>query len=107
MNINLYFFSRVLALQLSPQTGEDYLKEALASSIFNPNPESKSKLSVSEKKAKDYIQRGVNAENVFVQTEETLKASEVLGCDDPIVEYADVCDTLSNAMIAFTISLKK
>ena len=36
-------------------------------------------------------------------------ASEVLGCDGPIVEYKyeAVCDTLSNAIIAFTTSLKK
>ena len=105
------FLFNTHVLLLNPQTGEDYLKEALASSIFSRYPwvpkALKSSKGESVKKAKKNIKKALKTDNVFVKIRETSMASEVLGCGNPIVKYEPVCDILSDAIIAFTTSLKR
>ena len=98
-------------LLLNPQTGEDYLKEALASSIFSRYPwvpkalNLKSSKGESVKKAKKNIKKALKTDNVFVKIRETSMASEVLGCGTPDTETEEVCSLLSQSMAANVVSL--
>jgi len=83
------------------------LREALASSIISYPWTKSSKSSNLVKKVKKNIKKALKATNVFVQIRETSMACVVLGCGNPIVKYEPVCDTLSDAIIAFTTTLKK
>ena len=59
----------------------------------------------SVKKAKKSIRKALNTSNIIIEIRETLKASEVLGCDDdPSVNYKPVCGLLSQSMAANALS---
>ena len=92
-------------LLLNPQTGKDYLREALASSIFSRYPwapkASKSSMGKRVKTAKKNIKKALKTDNVFVKIRETSMASEVLGCGTPDTETEEVCSPLSQAVLAF------
>ena len=96
-------------LLLNPQTGEDYLKEALASSIFSRYPwapkASKSSMGKRVKTAKKNIKKALKTDNVFVKIRETSMASEVLGCGTPDTETEEVCSLLSQSMAANRVRL--
>ena len=92
-------------LFLYAQTGKDYLREALASTIFSRyspwKPKaSKSSKGESVKKAKKSIRTALNTSNVFIEIGETLKASEVLQCDTSDTKTEEVCGLLSQSMAA-------
>jgi len=105
MNINVCpFLFNTHVLLLNPQTDKDYLREALASSIFSRYPwapkASKSSMGKRVKTAKKNIKKALKTDNVFVKIRETSMASEVLGCEEPTVKYETVCTLLSQSMAA-------
>ena len=83
------------------------MREALASSIISYPWTKSSKSSNPVKKVKKNIKKALKATDVFVQIRETSMACVMLGCGNPIVKYEPVCETLSDAIIAFTTTLKK
>ena len=90
-------------LFLYAQTGKDYLREALASSIFSRypwKPKASKGILDEVKNARKNIKKALKTDNVFIEIRETSKASEVLGCDEPTVKYETVCTLLSQSMAA-------